>query len=86
MEDGWALKMPVDPGHIDTLFLAATNGLEQILTMKTSPSIANKGIIQCPLFKIPDMKDLFRSWPSARALMRLMSRLDIEQTAVMLLA
>ena len=45
--------MSVDSGHIDTLFLAATNGLEQILKMKTLPSIANKGDHSMPPLQNP---------------------------------
>jgi hypothetical protein len=35
-------NVSVDPRHMDTFFLVATNGLEQILNMKTSTSIVDK--------------------------------------------
>ena len=39
----------VDPCHMDTF----SNGLEQILNMKTSPSIANKGDHSMPTLQNP---------------------------------
>jgi hypothetical protein len=87
--EGWSTlgtqNVSAESGHMDTFFLRRPMVWEQILNMKTSPVMRTNGIILCPLFKIPGMKDLLRSWPSARALMRLMSRLDTEQTGVMLL-
>ena len=53
MEHARALKVSVDPCHMDTFFLVATNGLEQILNMKTSPSIANKGDHSMPTLQNP---------------------------------
>ena len=50
-----------------------------------SPTQPKIGSFTCPRSAIPGMRDLLRSWPPARALMRLMSWLDIEQTGVMLL-
>jgi hypothetical protein len=69
--------VPSQPGR-------ATNALGANLSIETSSSIA-KGTIQCLQFEILVMKDLLRSWPPARALMRPTSWLGIEQTAVMLL-
>src|SRR5580700_2844986 len=45
--------MSVDPRHRVTLLLVATNGLEQILNMKTSPSIANNGDHSMPTLQHP---------------------------------
>ena len=44
-------KVSVDPAT--RFFLAATNGWEQILNMKTSPSIANKGDHSMPTLQNP---------------------------------
>ena len=54
MEHARALQnVSVDPCHMDTFFLVATNGLEQILNMKTSPSIATKGDHSMPTLQNP---------------------------------
>ena len=52
-EHARALKCVRDPRHMDRFFLVATNGLEQILNMKTSPSIANKGDHSLPTLQNP---------------------------------
>jgi hypothetical protein len=79
-EHARAFKCVRDPRHMDRFFLVATNGLEQIL----SPSIPTKGDHSPPTLRNPrHERFLLRSWQPARAPMRLMSWLDIEQTAVM---
>jgi hypothetical protein len=82
---GFTQNVSVDPCHMDTFFLVVPNGLEQILNMKTSPSIANKGYHSMPTLQNPRHERFAQELATGKSADALTPWLDIEQTAVMLL-